>query len=302
VPVVDVQSATKRYGDVVALSDVSVAIEPGVTGLLGPNGAGKTTLLKLMVGLIAPTSGAVRLWDESPRSNMGLYRRIGYCPEGEALYGFMTGRAFLAMNAGLHGLNDPDGAAQRALDQVDLVEQAEKRIRAYSRGMRQRIKMAQALLHDPDVLLLDEPLKGADPTQRRTLMDLVVRLGQAGKTVVVSSHVLHEVERMASEIILIHRGRLLASGDYHAIREAMDGRPHKVSVEADQPRRLAAVLTEGDLVNGVDLQEGRVVVDIADPSAFYRELPRVALDAEVRLTEITSLDEDLESVFRYLVQ
>ena len=300
--VIGVQGATKRYGDVVALSDVSVEIDPGVTGLLGPNGAGKTTLLKLMVGLIAPTSGAVRLWDDSPRSNPGLYRRIGYCPEGETLYGFMTGRAFLVMNAGLHGLSDPDGAAQRALAQVDLVDQAEKRIRAYSRGMRQRIKMAQALLHDPDVLLLDEPLKGADPTQRRTLMDLILRLGQDGKTVVVSSHVLHEVERMASEIILIHRGRLVASGDYHAIREAMDGRPHKVSLEADEPRRLAAVLTEGDLVNGVDLQEGRVVVDIGDPPTFYRELPRVALDANVRLTEITSLDEDLESVFRYLVQ
>ena len=300
--VIGVQSATKRFGDVVALSDVSVEIEPGVTGLLGPNGAGKTTLLKLMAGLLAPTSGSVRLWEESPRAHPSLYRRIGYCPEGEALYDFMTGRAFLATHAELHGLADPADAAQRALAQVDLLGQAEKRIRAYSRGMRQRIKMAQALLHDPDVLLLDEPLKGADPTQRRTLMDLTHRLGQEGKTVVVSSHVLHEVERMASEIILIHRGRLLASGDYHAIREAMDGRPHKVSLAADEPRRLAAVLTEGDLVNGVELQEGRVVVDIADPSTFYRELPRAALDAEVRLTEITSLDEDLESVFRYLVQ
>lgn len=300
--VIDVQGATKRYGDVVALSDVSVEIGAGVTGLLGPNGAGKSTLLKLMTGLLAPTSGTVQLWGESPRSQPSLYGHIGYCPEGEMLYGFMTGRAFLAMNAGLHGLDDPEGAAQRALEQVDLLDQAEKRVRAYSRGMRQRIKMAQALLHDPDALLLDEPLKGADPTQRRTLMDLIVRLGQAGKTVVVSSHVLHEVERMASEIILIHRGRLVASGDYHAIREAMDERPHKVSLEASESRRLAAVLTESDLVNGVDLQEGRVVVDIADPSRFYRELPRVALESEIRLTEITSLDEDLESVFRYLVQ
>jgi len=300
--VINVDSATKRYGDVVALSDVSVEIEPGVTGLLGPNGAGKTTLLKMMTGLLAPTSGSVALWDASPRSDPSLYGRIGYCPEGETLYGFMTGRTFLAMNARLHGLADPNGAAQRALQQVDLVDEADKRIRAYSRGMRQRIKMAQALLHDPDVLLLDEPLKGADPTQRRTLMDLIVQLGQAGHTVVVSSHVLHEVERMAAEIVLIHRGRLLASGDYHAIREAMDGRPHKVSLEAEEPRRLAAVLTEGDLVNGVELQEDRVVVDIADPSSFYRDLPRVALDAEIRLTEITSLDEDLESVFRYLVQ
>ena len=300
--VIDVHSATKRYGDVVALSDVSVEIGAGVTGLLGPNGAGKTTLLKLMTGLLEPTSGTVQLWGESPRSRPSLYGRVGYCPEGETLYGFMTGRAFLAMNARLHGLVDPDGAAQRTLEQVDLVDQAEKRIRAYSRGMRQRIKMAQALLHDPDVLLLDEPLKGADPTQRRALMDLIVGLGHAGKTAVVSSHVLHEVERMASEIVLIHRGRLLASGDYHAIREAMDGRPHKVALEADAPRRLAAALTEGDLVNGVELQEGRVVVEVSDPSTFYRDLPRVALESEIRLTEIASLDEDLESVFRYLVQ
>ena len=299
--VIEVERVTKRYGDVVAVSDVSFEIGPGVTGLLGPNGAGKTTLLKLMAGLLAPTSGRVSVLGDSLRARPALYRRVGYCPESDRLYDFMTGEEFLIFNAQLHGLEDPKSAAQRALETVDLVAQRGKRIGAYSHGMRQRLKVAQALLHDPDVLLLDEPLKGADPTQRKILLDVIQGLGQAGKTAIVSSHILYEVERMASQIVLIHRGRLLAFGDFHVIREAMDDRPHKVVIRANDVQRLAAALTERGLVAGVDIAEEEIQADVREPDRFYMELPRIALDAGVRVTKIASVDEDLESVFRYLV-
>lgn len=300
--VIDVEAVTKRFGDVVAVSEISLGIDAGVTGLLGPNGAGKTTLLKMMAGLLLPTSGRVSLFGRSVRRGTGAYRRVGYCPEGDALYDFMKGREFLELNARLHRVRDPAGAARRALQQVDLVAQQDKKIRAYSRGMRQRLKLAQALVHDPEALLLDEPLQGADPTQRQALTALIKDLGAAGKTIIVSSHVLYEIERMASQIVLINRGRLLAFGDFREIREAMDDRPHRVSLEASHPKRLAALLTERDLVSGVDLSAGGIVVDVDDPDLFYAELPKLAVEAEVRLTQIVGLDEDLESVFRYLVR
>jgi ABC-2 type transport system ATP-binding protein len=298
---IEVERVTKRYGDVVAVSDVSFAIGPGVTGLLGPNGAGKTTLLKLMAGLLVPTSGQVRVLGELVRASFKLYSRLGYCPESDRLYDFMTGREFLELSARLHGLRNPRKAAHCALEHVDLLSQGAKRIGAYSRGMRQRLKVAQALLHDPDVLLLDEPLKGTDPTQRAALIELIRELGVQGKTVIVSSHILHEVERMASQIVLIHRGRLLAFGDFHAIREQMDDRPHKVLVRVSDPKKLAAALTAQGLIAGVDLRDGELIAEVNDPEAFYSTLPKLALEAGVRITHISSVDEDLESVFRYLV-
>ncbi len=300
--VIEVDHVTKRYGDVVAVSDISFELGPGVTGLLGPNGAGKTTLLKLLAGLLKPTSGRVSLFGQSPRQNPRLYRQIGYCPESDRLYDFMTGGEFLELMARLQGVSDPQGAALRALQQVDLEAQKDKKIGAYSRGMRQRLKIAQSLLHDPEVLLLDEPLKGADPTQRRILMALIKRLGEAGKTIVVSSHVLYEVERMASQIMLIHRGRLVAFGDFRAIRASLDDWPHRVSIQASDSKRLAALLTERALVRGLSLADGELIADVSEPDVFYSRLPQVAFEAGVRLMRIVSLDEDLESVFRYLVR
>jgi len=302
---VEIEGVTKRYGQVVALSDVSLEMGPGVVGLLGPNGAGKTTLLKLIAGLLAPTLGQVRVLGGSPRRDPKLYGRIGYCPESERLYDFLTGFEFLELCARLRRLPHPEEAAERALERVDLTKQRDKRIGAYSRGMRQRIKVAQSLLHDPEVVLLDEPLKGADPAQRRTLIEIVRALGEEGKTVVVSSHILHEVERMASQIVLIHKGRLLARGDFHALRAAMEDRPHKVALTASDPKKLAALLTERAPVRGVDFDETdgqRLIVEVTEPERFYRELPRLAVEAGVRLREIRGLDEDLESVFRYLVE
>jgi ABC-2 type transport system ATP-binding protein len=300
--VIQVQNVIKRYGDVVGVSDVSFNLDAGVIGLLGPNGAGKTTLLKMIAGLLIPSSGFVRVLGESLRQTPSLYKRLGYCPETDPFYGYMTGLEFLQLTARLQNIKPPEDAALKALERVDLVAQKDKKVRAYSRGMRQRLKVAQSILHDPDVVLLDEPLKGADPNQRKILIDLIAHFGEQGKTVIVSSHVLHEVERMASQIILINRGRLLAFGDFHAIRGAMADRPHKVALRANNIHRLAAVLTEKGLVSGLNLSGDDLVADVNQPDLFYTQLPKIALEAGIRLTKITSLDEDLESVFRYLVQ
>jgi len=299
---IHVSNLIKRYGQVVAVSDVSFEIGPGVTGLLGPNGAGKTTLLKTISGLIKANSGTVRVFGQSLRDNPQLYHRIGYCPESDPFYTYMTGRDFLIANAKLQNMSDPAGAAQRAIETVDLVVQGEKKVRAYSRGMKQRLKVAQSIMHDPELLFLDEPLKGADPTQRKILIDLVVSLGAQGKTVVVSSHILHEVERMASEIILIDRGRLMASGDYREIRNAMADRPHKVSIESSNIHKLAGLLTERALVSGIEMQGEELVVGVSDPNSFYNELPKLALTESIQISKIAATDEDLESVFRYLVR
>ncbi len=299
---ISVKNVSKWYGQVVAVSDLSLEVGPGVTGLLGPNGAGKTTLFKMIAGLLTPNQGTVRVLGHSLRASPQLYRKLGFCPETENLYDFMTGLEFLRLNADLHGLTHPDEAAQRALERVQLVKEREKKIGAYSRGMRQRIKLAQALLHDPEILLLDEPLKGADPTQRVLLIEIIRALGEQGRTVIVSSHVLHEVERMAREILLIHRGRLVASGDFRAIREAIYDRPHRVLLGTSEAKRLAALLTERALISGVTISDGELIVEVRDPALFYNGLPRLVVEMGIRVERVVGLDEDLESVFRYLVQ
>jgi ABC-2 type transport system ATP-binding protein len=293
---------SKWYGQVVAVSGVSFELERGVIGLLGPNGAGKTTLLKMIGGLLWPSNGEILILGQRLRRNSQLYRKLGFCPEPDALYDFMTGLEFLELNAKLQQIADFRSAARRALETVHLMDQKDKRISAYSRGMRQRIKLAQSLLHDPELLLLDEPLKGADPTQRRAIIEMIRQLGQAGKTVLVSSHVLHEVERMAREIILINRGRLVALGDFQAIRESMDGRPHKVLLSVSDPPKFAALLTERALVTGVHLTSEGLIVDVSSADVFYGNLPKLSVEAGLPVRKIVNLDDDLESVFRYLVK
>ncbi len=299
---VSVQHVSKWYGQVVAVSDVSFAIGPGVTGLLGPNGAGKTTLFKIIAGLLKPSQGTVSVGGRSFRENPRLYRKVGFCPEADTLYDFMSGLEFLELNAALHDLPDPKAAALRALECVQLTKEQDKKIGAYSRGMRQRIKLAQALVHDPEILLLDEPLKGADPTQRVLLMEVIRSLGDRGKTVIVSSHVLYEVERMAREILLINRGRLVASGDFRAIREAMYDRPHKVLLGTAEAKRLAAILTERAVISGVTIADSELIVEVRDPALFYSQLPQVVVETGISVERVVGLDEDLESVFRYLVR
>ncbi len=294
---------SKWYGDIVAVSDVSFAVGPGVTGLLGPNGAGKSTTLKMMAGLQAPSNGAVTIDGLPARGNPMAYRNLGLVSEHEVVYPFMTGREFVRLNAKLQRLPDVQAATERAIALVDMQKAADRKTGGYSKGMRQRIKVAGALVHDPNVILMDEPLNGTDPVQRAQLIRLIRRLGDAGKTVVVSSHVLVEVERFAENIIVIINGKLAAAGDFRAIRERIDSHDHEIRIRASEPRRLAAMLIEAPLVKSVHLdQYDRIIVGTGDVRTFYRLVPQLAQQANVRVLEIQPTDDSLTSVFSYLVE
>jgi ABC-2 type transport system ATP-binding protein len=303
-PVIEVSHVSKWHGDVVAVSDVSIWIDPGVTALLGPNGAGKTTLLNMLVGLTKPSTGYVRVLGQPIRGDVTIFKRIGLVPEQETVYPFLTGREFVRMNAVLQRLPEPDAATERALTTVELLGDADRPVRGYSKGMRQRVKIAAALVHEPDVLLLDEPLNGTDPIQRVQLIALMRALGDAGKTIVISSHVLHEVERFADRIIVIVNGKLAAAGDFHTIREKLDEHAHMVRVRSSNPRGLASALVQLPAVRAVhvDGDSGGLVVEADDVRALYRSLPMVARSEGVRLFEITALDDSLASVVAYVTE
>jgi len=301
-PTIRVDQVSKWYGDVVAVSDVSFGIGSGVTGLLGPNGAGKSTMLKMISGLVPPSSGGIQIEGKPARGNTDVYRRVGLVPEQETIYPFLTGREFVRMNAILQRLPDVEAATDRAIATVEMGDAAGRKIGGYSKGMRQRIKVAAALVHDPEILLLDEPLNGTDPVQRAGLINLMRRLGNEGKTLLVSSHVLVEVERFADNIIVIVNGKLAAAGDYRAIREKIDDHDHAVRIQASDPRRLAAALISSDATRSIRFDgEQRVIAETNDVRAFYRLLPVAAREAGVRLFEIQPADESLTSVFAYLV-
>ena len=295
--------ASRWYGPVIALNDVTTAIGPGVTGLLGPNGAGKSTFLKLAAGQLAPSQGEVRVFGKPAYGAPEIFHRVGVCPDVDAFWEHLTGIEFVAALLRLTGF-DAGAArarAEDALGQVDLLEARDRKIGGYSKGMRQRVKLAQALAHDPELLLLDEPVTGMDPVNRRRVVDLVKRLGREGKTVLVSSHILHEVEAMTRRILLVHHGRILAEGDVREIRDLLDQHPHTVAIRARQPRRLASALV--GLPHIVSMSFGAegewLTVQTAEPDAFYRLVTDAARDAGV--LEMFSPDENLESVFRYLV-
>jgi ABC-2 type transport system ATP-binding protein len=300
--VIDVVRVSKWFGDVVAVSDVSFSVRSGVTALLGPNGAGKSTLLRLLCGLTRPSQGSVLVLGTDPRSDPRLFRRIGLVPQQEALFEGMSPRSFVTLAAELHALAAPGAAAEAALAAVDLDAADTRTLASYSKGMRQRVKVAQALVHEPEVLVLDEPLDGLDPRQRLGLITLFRRLGDEGRAVLVSSHVLDEVERFGSRVLVLAQGRLAAEGDFHAIRALMDNRPHRLRLRTDAPRALGAALLEtgtvvGLAVNGTDA----LVVDTLDVAGFRLAVAPAARRAGARLLELVPLDDDLESVFRYLV-
>ncbi len=299
---IEVVDVSKWFGSVVALSEVSCAVGSGITALLGPNGAGKSTLLRVLCGLTAPSRGQVRILGQVPRKDLGLNRRIGLVPQQEALFDPLRAVEFVRLAADLHGVSQPGEAAVNALNLVELDPDDHRPVRTYSKGMRQRVKVAQALVHDPEVLLLDEPLEGLDPRQRLAMIGLFRRLADEGRTVLISSHVLDEVERFGSRVLVIAQGRLAAEGDFHAIRELMDDRPHRLRIATDSPRVLAARLLSSGAVTGAWLQgPDSLVVDTVDVSAFRRSVASVARDGGARLTEVSPLDDDLDSVFRYLV-
>ncbi len=296
---------SKWYGQVIGLNDVTLSIGGGVTGLLGPNGAGKSTLLKLLTGQLKPSKGSVKVLNEPVWGNPGIYRRMGVCPEQDAFYDRMTGHEWVTALLRLHGCGEREASdtAMAALEQVDLVEAANKRIGAYSKGMRQRVKLAQAIAHEPELLVLDEPLSGMDPLARRKTIRLLRGWAAKGRNVIVSSHILHEVEALTSDILLMHHGRVLAEGNVHQIRDLIDEHPHTVCLRSKRPRALATALVENEDVLSVRFEEDAVFVQTAKPDLFYARVTDMAAnDGAGDIYEITSPDDNLQAVFEYLVK
>lgn len=300
-PVIRVDDVSKWFGSVVAVSEVSFDVHPGITGLLGPNGAGKTTLLRMITGLAEVSQGEVTVFGGKPRTDPELYRRIGVMVEHEGSYDFLSGRRFVELAARLRKVSDPTAAAAISIDRVNLVDAADRPIKTYSRGMKQRIRLAATLVHEPELLILDEPLNGADPRQRVEFQELLISLVDEGRTILLSSHVLEEVELLASRVLLVVNGKLAAEGDFHAIREALDDRPYQVRILCDRPRALAAGLIGLDAVDSVQLDEESLIVLSSNVRALQASLPRSAAELDVRLTGVEPLDDSLESVFGYLV-
>ncbi|MBU8856985.1 MULTISPECIES: ABC transporter ATP-binding protein [unclassified Micromonospora] len=298
----DLAGVSRWYGNVVAVNDVTMRLGPGVTGLLGPNGAGKTTLLHMMAGFLSPSRGTVTLDGEPTWRNPAVYRRLGLVSEREAVHTFLSAYEFVLASAKLHRLPDPEAATRRAIELVEMEDAQTRRIGTYSKGMRQRTRVAAALVHDPQVLLLDEPFNGMDPRQRLHMMALLHRLGDAGRTILFSSHILEEVEQVSGTVQVMVAGRLAASGDYRTIRRLMTNRPHVFAVRSTDDRALAVALMAEASVSGVELDRTGLTVKAGDYGAFTRALPRIALRHGIRVRQLLPEDESLESVFSYLVE
>jgi len=303
--IVSAEHLSKWYGHVSGLNDVTLSIPAGVTGLLGPNGAGKSTFMQLATGQLRPSAGTVRVFDEPIWGNPSQYRRVGFCPEQDAFYEHMTGRDWVAALAGLHGMEAAAAAnaAAQALEAVGLLDVADRKIGGYSKGMRQRVKLAQAIVHDPQLLVLDEPLSGMDPLMRRRTIGLVRQWAARGKSVIVSSHVLHEIEAMTATVVLMHNGRVVAEGDVHQIRALIDAHPHRVSIRAADARALAQRLLVDDDVSSFRFEGDVLIVETANPDSFYSRLTDVAASGEAgSIEEVSSPDDNLQAVFSYLVK
>jgi ABC-2 type transport system ATP-binding protein len=298
---IEITKVSRWYGNVVAVNDVTMTIGPGVTGLLGPNGAGKSTLITMMAGFLPPSVGRVTLDGVPVWRNESAYKYIGLVPETEAVYDTLSGAQFVRANADLQGLPTPGAASAAAIATVAMEDAAHRRISTYSKGMKQRIKMAAALVHEPSVLLLDEPFNGMDPRQRLHLMELLRKMGSDGRTVLFSSHILEEVQQVATHIEVVVSGRHAASGDYRAIRTLMTDRPHLYRLRSSDDRRLAAALIGDPCTSGVDLDGSALQVQVIDFERFSRLVPGLAREHGIRLLEVSPTDESLESVFSYLV-
>jgi ABC-2 type transport system ATP-binding protein len=304
-PLVRAEHVSKWYGQVSGLNDVTASIPAGITGLLGPNGAGKSTFMKLMTGQLKPSQGTIQVLGEPIWGNPPVYARIGFCPEQDAFYDRMTGLEWVTALVRLNGYDtaEADALAKQALDRVDLMPAAGKKIGAYSKGMRQRVKLAQALVHDPELLILDEPLSGMDPLMRRKTIRLIKDWARAGKHIIVSSHILHEIESMTSNILLINNGRILAEGNVHQIRDLIDTHPHTVFVRGADPHGLARRFMEHDDVLSLKFEPGAVVIETSRPDHFYARLTELAASGEAgRIDEVQSPDDNLQAVFKYLVK
>jgi ABC-2 type transport system ATP-binding protein len=303
--VIATEHLSKWYGQVIGLNDVTTTIPSGITGLLGPNGAGKSTFMKLVTGQLKPSQGSVIVLGEPIWGNPSLYFRIGFCPEQDAFYERMSGLEWVSALMRLNGADEAESVrlARRALELVELTGAADKKIGAYSKGMRQRVKMAQAIVHDPELIVLDEPLSGMDPLVRRKTIRMIKEWGRQGKSLIVSSHVLHEIEAMTSNVLLINQGRIVAEGDIHHIRDLIDEHPHMVHIRAEQLRSLAREFLTHDDVLSLKFEEDAMVVETARPDAFYARLTELAASGEFgAIHEVTSPDDNLQAVFQYLVK
>jgi ABC-2 type transport system ATP-binding protein len=298
---IELRNVSRWYGNVVAVNDITMSIGPGVTGLLGPNGAGKSTIMHMIAGFLPPSRGELTLDGEHSWHNPAIYRRIGLVPERDSVYAFLTGEAFVTATAKLQGLADPAAAAARSIAMLDMADAAGRKISTYSKGMRQRIKVAASLVHDPEILVLDEPFNGMDPRQRLHMMDLLDKLGSEGRTILFSSHILEEVERLSGTIQVVVAGRLAASGDFRAIRRLMTSRPHVFTVRSSDDRLLAGSMIGRPMVTAVELTGKGLQVRTSDYGAFCRDIAVLARDNGIRLREVLPTDESLESVFAYLV-
>ena len=298
----ELRGVSKWYGNVVAVNDISMDLGPGVTGLLGPNGAGKTTVLHMMAGFLSPSRGTVTIDGAPTWRNPEIYRRLGLVAEREAVHGFLTAREFVRASARMQKLPDAKAATEWALQMVEMTDAADRRIDTYSKGMRQRTRVAAALVHNPQVLLLDEPFNGMDPRQRMHMMSLLHTLGDRGHTILFSSHILEEVEQVSGTVQVIVAGRLAASGDYRKIRRLMTNRPHVFALQSSDDRRLAVALIGEKSVSGVEIDGVGLTVRASDYGSFTRALPRIAIGEGIRLRKLLPSDESLESVFSYLLE
>ena len=315
--IVQTENLSKWYGEVMGVNDVTLTIHPGITGLLGPNGAGKTSLIKVMTGQLKPNQGAVKVLDQPVWNNPELTRRVGYCPDIELAYQFMTGFEFITFFATLSGYDksDVESRSLRVLETVDMLPAKDRPIASYSKGMRQRIKLAQALVHEPELLFLDEPLTGLDPNGRQHVLALLKELAGKGISIIVSSHILYEIEALTETILLIHQGRIRAEGTISDIRELIDEHPHKVYLSTDEPRRLAQVCLPFEDILSVTFvdsdgavsdtqaeeESGDIIIETAKPDAFYSRLPELLIENELNVSQLYSPDDNLSSVFKYLV-
>lgn len=299
---VEAVGLTKSFGDVVAVSDVTFQIGQGITAILGPNGAGKSTLFRMLCGLTPPSRGTITVLGENARRDRDVRGRIGLAPQQDALFDRLSALDFVTFTALTHGVGNAETEARAALAHVDLDADDPKPVGSFSKGMRQRAKLAAAVVNDPDVLVLDEPLTGLDPVQRQRMITLFNELADRGKCLLVSSHVLDEVARLGSNVIVIAQGRLAAAGDYHSLRDQMDDRPHRIRIGTDQPRALGAAIIERGLAEGVTIDATSVSADTADVDAFGRSVAPLTVELGAQLNEFVPLDDDLESVFRYLVE
>ena len=300
---IDVVEVSKWFGSVVAVNDVSLQVHPGITGLLGPNGAGKTTLLYMISGLSSCSRGDITVLDQPVRDNPGLYGRVGFMPEHESIYPFLTGRQFVEISAKLHEVADVPDAVDRAVEMVGLEDAQNRSMGGYSRGMRQRMRLAAALVHDPEVIILDEPLNGTDPRQRIEFQDSMEVLASEGKTILISSHILEEVETLAGQILLMLSGKLAASGDFRAIRARLDEHAYQVRVVVDRPNEMASAIVGMDSIDSVAFSDDRsLIVHSRDVAALQTQISRLAQERGIRLTRLEPLDESLESLFEYMVE